>query len=36
MMGDGGGSCDPYNFSENKKSLLRKVMRLDATFQVHH
>ncbi|KAL2492801.1 HIPL1 protein [Abeliophyllum distichum] len=29
MMGDGGGSGDPYNFSQNKKSLLGKVMRLD-------
>ena len=29
MMGDGGGSADPYNFSQNKKSLLGKIMRLD-------
>jgi hypothetical protein len=29
MMGDGGGSGDPYNFTQNKKSLLGKVMRLD-------
>ncbi|KAK3006800.1 hypothetical protein RJ639_015761 [Escallonia herrerae] len=29
MMGDGGGVGDPYNFSQNKKSLLGKVMRLD-------
>lgn len=29
MMGDGGGSGDPYNFSQNKKSLLGKIMRLD-------
>ncbi|KAL5722506.1 hipl1 protein [Ranunculus cassubicifolius] len=29
MMGDGGKSGDPYNFSQNKKSLLGKIMRLD-------
>nr|GMC56309.1 HIPL1 protein-like [Ipomoea batatas] len=31
MMGDGGGagSSDPYNFAQNKKSLLGKIMRLD-------
>uniref|UniRef100_A0A7N0VEG4 Glucose/Sorbosone dehydrogenase domain-containing protein n=1 Tax=Kalanchoe fedtschenkoi TaxID=63787 RepID=A0A7N0VEG4_KALFE len=29
MMGDGGGAGDPYNFSQNKKSLLGKIMRLD-------
>ena len=30
MMGDGGGvGGDPYNFSQNKKSLLGKIMRLD-------
>ncbi|GLU12285.1 hypothetical protein SLE2022_289790 [Rubroshorea leprosula] len=29
MMGDGGGNGDPYNFSQNKKSLLGKIMRLD-------
>lgn len=29
MMGDGGGGADPYNFSQNKKSLLGKIMRLD-------
>lgn len=29
MMGDGGGTGDPYNFAQNKKSLLGKVMRLD-------
>nr|XP_027124423.1 HIPL1 protein-like [Coffea arabica] len=29
MMGDGGNSGDPYNFSQNKKSLLGKIMRLD-------
>lgn len=29
MMGDGGGRDDPYNFSQNKKSLLGKIMRLD-------
>ncbi|XP_010533418.1 PREDICTED: HIPL1 protein [Tarenaya hassleriana] len=29
MMGDGGGGGDPYNFAQNKKSLLGKIMRLD-------
>ncbi|KAI3894297.1 hypothetical protein MKX03_001844 [Papaver bracteatum] len=29
MMGDGGSKNDPYNFSQNKKSLLGKIMRLD-------
>ncbi|KAF6175730.1 hypothetical protein GIB67_022732 [Kingdonia uniflora] len=29
MMGDGGSQGDPYNFSQNKKSLLGKIMRLD-------
>ncbi|XAR64973.1 Soluble quinoprotein glucose dehydrogenase [Bertholletia excelsa] len=29
MMGDGGSKGDPYNFSQNKKSLLGKIMRLD-------
>ncbi|KAE8674697.1 HIPL2 protein [Hibiscus syriacus] len=29
MMGDGGGGGDPYNFSQNKKSVLGKIMRLD-------
>lgn len=30
MMGDGGGvGGDPHNFSQNKKSLLGKIMRLD-------
>lgn len=29
MMGDGGGSGDPYNFAQNKKSVLGKIMRLD-------
>lgn len=29
MMGDGGGTGDPYDFSQNKKSLLGKIMRLD-------
>ncbi|KAJ6793564.1 HIPL1 protein-like [Iris pallida] len=30
MMGDGGGKGgDPYNFSQNKKSLLGKIMRLN-------
>ncbi|KAI3785727.1 hypothetical protein L1987_44852 [Smallanthus sonchifolius] len=28
MMGDGGGG-DPYNFAQNKKSLLGKIMRFD-------
>ncbi|OIV97086.1 hypothetical protein TanjilG_14000 [Lupinus angustifolius] len=29
MMGDGGSTGDPYNFAQNKKSLLGKIMRLD-------
>ncbi|XP_072952198.1 HIPL1 protein-like [Typha angustifolia] len=29
MMGDGGKKGDPFNFSQNKKSLLGKIMRLD-------
>jgi glucose/arabinose dehydrogenase len=29
MMGDGGNKGDPFNFAQNKKSLLGKVMRLD-------
>ncbi|KAF6145164.1 hypothetical protein GIB67_020355, partial [Kingdonia uniflora] len=29
MMGDGGGGGDPYNFAQNKKSPLGKIMRLD-------
>ena len=29
MTGDGGGDGDPYNFSQNKKSVLGKIMRLD-------
>ncbi|XP_039130293.1 LOW QUALITY PROTEIN: HIPL1 protein-like [Dioscorea cayenensis subsp. rotundata] len=29
MMGDGGGKGDPLNFSQNKKSLLGKILRLD-------
>ena len=29
MMGDGGNVGDPYNFAQNKKSLLGKTMRLD-------
>ncbi|KAI4351576.1 hypothetical protein L6164_005925 [Bauhinia variegata] len=29
MMGDGGSRGDPYNFSQNKKSLLGKILRLD-------
>ncbi|KAI3521711.1 hypothetical protein L1887_11183 [Cichorium endivia] len=28
MMGDGGGG-DPYNFAQNKKSLLGKILRFD-------
>lgn len=29
MMGDGGSKGDPYNFAQNKKSLLGKIMRID-------
>ncbi|XP_074309786.1 HIPL1 protein-like [Silene latifolia] len=29
MMGDGGGRGDPYNFAQNKKSILGKILRLD-------
>ncbi|XP_071929059.1 HIPL1 protein-like [Coffea arabica] len=29
MMGDGGSKGDPYNFAQNKKSLLGKILRLD-------
>lgn len=29
MMGDGGSNGDPYNFAQNKKSLLGKITRLD-------
>lgn len=29
MMGDGGGRGDPYNFAQNKRSLLGKIMRFD-------
>lgn len=29
MMGDGGGVGDLYNFAQNKKSLLGKIMRFD-------
>ncbi|ONK65587.1 uncharacterized protein A4U43_C07F38620 [Asparagus officinalis] len=29
MMGDGGRKGDPFNFSQDKKSLLGKIMRLD-------
>ncbi|KAJ7526755.1 hypothetical protein O6H91_16G021800 [Diphasiastrum complanatum] len=29
MLGDGGSIGDPFNFSQNKKSLLGKILRLD-------
>lgn len=29
MMGDGGKKGDPFNFSQDKRSLLGKIMRLD-------
>lgn len=29
MMGDGGSGGDPFNFAQNKKSLLGKVLRFD-------
>lgn len=29
MMGDGGNIGDPYNFAQNKKSLLGKILRFD-------
>ncbi|CAD5172082.1 unnamed protein product [Musa acuminata subsp. malaccensis] len=29
MMGDGGNIGDPYNFAQNKKAMLGKIMRLD-------
>lgn len=29
MMGDGSNKGDPYNFAQNKKSLLGKILRLD-------
>ncbi|KAK9119505.1 hypothetical protein Scep_017598 [Stephania cephalantha] len=29
MMGDGGSRGDPYNFAQNKKSLLGKIMRFN-------
>ncbi|ERN04416.1 hypothetical protein AMTR_s00133p00052350 [Amborella trichopoda] len=29
MMGDGGNRGDPFNFAQNKMSLLGKIMRLD-------
>ncbi|XP_074592304.1 HIPL1 protein-like [Curcuma longa] len=29
MMGDGGSKGDPFNFAQNKKALLGKIMRLD-------
>lgn len=28
MMGDGGSQADPYNFAQNKKSVLGKVIRV--------
>lgn len=37
MMGDGGNKGDPFNFAQNKKSLLGKIMRLDVnTFPSKH
>ncbi|KAL5198311.1 hypothetical protein ABZP36_001823 [Zizania latifolia] len=29
MMGDGGSNGDPWNFAQNKKSLLGKIIRID-------
>ncbi|BBN17916.1 hypothetical protein MPTK1_7g18000 [Marchantia polymorpha subsp. ruderalis] len=29
MLGDGGNTGDPFNFAQNKKSLLGKILRLD-------
>ncbi|KAK3038603.1 hypothetical protein RJ639_027266, partial [Escallonia herrerae] len=29
MMGDGGSRDDPFNFAQNKKSLLGKILRMD-------
>lgn len=29
MVGDGSQRDDPYNFAQNKKSLLGKILRLD-------
>ncbi|KZV46644.1 hypothetical protein F511_39286 [Dorcoceras hygrometricum] len=29
MMGDGGSKGDPYNFAQNKKSILGKILRVD-------
>ena len=29
LMGDGGQKGDPFNFAQNKRSLLEKIMRLD-------
>jgi glucose/arabinose dehydrogenase len=29
MMGDGGNSGDPWNFAQNKKSMLGKTLRLN-------
>ncbi|KAL3682587.1 hypothetical protein R1sor_000609 [Riccia sorocarpa] len=29
MIGDGGNTGDPFNFAQNKKSLLGKILRLD-------
>lgn len=29
MMGDGGNVGDPFNFAQNKRSVLGKILRLD-------
>ncbi|GAB2255608.1 hypothetical protein Droror1_Dr00009386 [Drosera rotundifolia] len=29
MMGDAGGRADPYNFAQNKKAIVGKILRLD-------